>query len=216
MNMVTIASQNIADLIVQNTGVRLVSLSGNFCTDKKPAAINMILGRGRSVTAGVFLGSTLVKDVMKTDIDSFIEVNTRKNLIGSARAGSLGMNAHAANIIAALFIACGQDPAHTVEGSLTITTADKQEDGVYVAVTIPALPVGTVGGGTGLATQKECLQLLGVAGGGDPPGSNAKTFAEIVAAAVLAGEISLIGAQSAQHLARAHRELGRGEGRVKI
>jgi hydroxymethylglutaryl-CoA reductase (NADPH) len=109
-----------------------------------------------------------------------------------------------------MFIACGQDPAHVVEGSSCITTVDQAPGGIYVAVTLPSLNVGTVGGGTGIATQKECLSLLGVAGGGDPPGSHARKFAEIVASGVLAGELSLLGALGAQHLARAHQQLGRG------
>ena len=91
-----------------------------------------------------------------------------------------------------------------------MTTIDPTDDGVYVSVTLPSLPVGTVGGGTGVDTQAECLKILGVAGGGTPPGANAKKLAEIIAAGVLAGELSLIGALAAQHLARAHQELGRG------
>ena len=137
-------------------------------------------------------------------------MNYRKNLLGSARAGSLGFNAHVANVVAAMYIACGQDAAHVVEGSSGITSAELQDGDVYVAVTLPALQVGTVGGGTGLDTQKECLSLLGVAGGGDPPGANAKKFAEIIACGVLAGELSLLGALGARHLARAHQALGRG------
>lgn len=211
MNMVTIASEKIAAVISEHTGARLVALSGNLCTDKKPAAVNVVLGRGRTVSAGVFLPDSLIGSVLKTNAASLHEVNVRKNLVGSARAGSLGFNAHAANIVAALFIACGQDPAHVVEGSSCITTVDPAEGGCYVSVTLPALPAGTVGGGTGLSTQKECLSLLGVAGGGDPPGSHARAFAEIVAAGVLAGELSLISAQAAGHLARAHKALGRGQ-----
>ena len=209
MNMVTIASEKAAELICLKTGARLVALSGNFCTDKKPAAVNVVLGRGKTVSAGVKLNNDQITTILKTDASSLLEVNTRKNLVGSARAGSLGFNAHAANIVAAMFIACGQDPAHVVEGSLCITTIDQTSDGVYVSVTLPALPVGTVGGGTGVATQAECLRILGVSGGGDPPGSHAKKLAEIVATGVLAGELSLLGAQAAQHLARAHKELGR-------
>jgi len=209
MNMVTIASAKAAELIGSATGARLIALSGNVCTDKKPAAINTVMGRGRTVVAGVHLPDKLIREVLKTDAPSLLEVNTRKNLVGSARAGSLGFNAHAANIIAALFIACGQDPAHVVEGSLAVTTVDPAEDGVYVAVTLPSLPVGTVGGGTGIDTQQECLRLLGVSGGGNPPGANARKFAEIVASAVLAGELSLLGALAAQHLARAHQRLSR-------
>jgi len=210
MNMVTIASAKIADEIAQATGARLIALSGNMCTDKKPAAINAIMGRGRSVVAGVALSHELIEKVFKTDAKTMAEVNYRKNLIGSARAGAMGFNAHAANVVAAMFIACGQDAAHAIDGSTCMTTIEATETGAYVAVTLPSLPVGTVGGGTGVDTQAECLKILGVAGGGTPPGANAKKLAEIIGAGVLAGELSLIGALAAQHLARAHQELGRG------
>jgi hydroxymethylglutaryl-CoA reductase (NADPH) len=210
MNMVTIASAKVADLIAQGTGARLVALSGNMCTDKKPAAINGIMGRGRSVVAGIALSDELIGQVFKTDAKTLHEVNYRKNLVGSARAGAMGFNAHAANVVAAMFIACGQDAAHSIDGSTCITTVDLTKTGVYVAVTLPSLPVGTVGGGTGVGTQQECLRLLGVAGSGTPPGTNAKKLAEIIGAAVLAGELSLLGALAAQHLARAHQQLGRG------
>jgi len=213
MNMVTIASANVADEIARQTGARLIALSGNMCTDKKPAAINAIMGRGRSTVAGVLLSHELIAQVFKTDAPTLVEVNTRKNLVGSARAGSMGFNAHAANVVAAMFIACGQDAAHAIDGATCMTTIDLTPTGVYVAVTLPSLPVGTVGGGTGVGTQQECLKMLGVAGGGDPPGANAKKLAEIIASGVLAGELSLIGAQAAHHLARAHKELGRGEKR---
>jgi len=209
MNMVTIGSEKAADLISLATGARLIALSGNLCTDKKPAAVNLVRGRGRSVCAGVWLDDSLIASVFKTDARTMAEVNCRKNLVGSAAAGSLGFNAHAANVVAAMFIACGQDPAHVTEGSLAITTVDQGEGGLYVAVTLPDLPVGTVGGGTGVGTQAECLALLGVAGGGNPPGTHARKFAEILAAGVLAGELSLLGALAAQHLARAHKSLGR-------
>ena len=210
MNMVTIASAKVGDLISQSTGARLVALSGNMCADKKPAAINGILGRGRSVVAGVALSHDLIQSVLKTDARTLFEVNYRKNLVGSARAGSMGFNAHAANVVAAIFIACGQDAAHAIDGSTCITTVDLTENGAYVAITLPSLPVGTVGGGTGVDTQQECLKLLGVAGSGTPAGTNAKKLAEIIGAGVLAGELSLLGALASQHLARAHQQLGRG------
>ena len=210
MNMATIASEAAAKLIEEGTGARMVSTSGNMCCDKKPSAINVIEGRGKSVVAGVFLSDELVASQFKTDARTLAEVNTRKNLVGSARAVSLGFNAHAANVIAAMFLACGQDPAHVVEGSNAITTVDSVPGGVYVSVSLPSLQVGTVGGGTGIATQHACLSMLGVAGGGEVPGDHAKAFAEIVATAVLAGELSLLGALGAQHLAKAHQELGRG------
>ncbi|MDO9036462.1 MAG: hydroxymethylglutaryl-CoA reductase, partial [Methanoregula sp.] len=149
MNMVTIASAKVAELVAQATGARLIALSGNMCTDKKPAAINAIMGRGRSTVAGVALSHELIAQVFKTDAKTIHEVNYRKNLVGSARAGAMGFNAHAANVVAAMFIACGQDAAHAIDGSTCMTTVDLTDTGVYVAVTLPSLPVGTIGGGTG-------------------------------------------------------------------
>ena len=211
MNMVTIATDAVMHLIEDEFGAHPVTLSGNMCTDKKPASISTILGRGKTVVAEV----TIPRDSQKTlkcTPESMFEVNYSKNLLGSARAGALGFNAHAANIIAAVYLACGQDAAHVVEGSTAITSMEltKYEE-IHCSVTLPALPVGTVGGGTGLGTQRDCLNILGVAGAGDVPGTNSRKFAEIVASAVLAGEISLIGAQAAGHLARAHAQLGRGK-----
>lgn len=100
----------------------------------------------------------MIGDLLKTDAATLTAVNYRKNLVGSARAASFGFNAHAANVVAAIFIACGQDAAHVVEGSSAITTVDRMDDGVYVSVTLPSLPVGTVGGGTGVDTQRSALR----------------------------------------------------------
>jgi hydroxymethylglutaryl-CoA reductase (NADPH) len=212
MNMVTIATDAVMHLIQDEFGAHPVTLSGNMCTDKKPASISTILGRGKTVVAEVTIPKEIVKETLKCTPESMFEVNYSKNLLGSARAGALGFNAHAANIIAAIYLACGQDAAHVVEGSTAITSMEltKYEE-IQCSVTLPALPVGTVGGGTGLGTQRDCLNILGVAGAGDVPGTNSKKFAEIVASAVLAGEVNLIGAQAAGHLARAHAQLGRGK-----
>ena len=205
MNMATIAAEAAAKVIEEHTGMKLIASSGNFCCDKKPAAVNTVLGRGKTVSAGIFLKDEIIKDVLKTDADALIEVNTRKNLVGSARAASLGFNAHAANTIAALFLATGQDAAHVVEASTALTTVDKAAGGVYVSVTIPDLPVGTVGGGTGLPCQQEALSMLGCTGD-----NTAGKFAEITAAAVLAGELSLLSALAEGNLGKAHQTLGRG------
>ncbi|MDO8726198.1 MAG: hydroxymethylglutaryl-CoA reductase (NADPH) [Candidatus Methanoperedens sp.] len=209
MNMVTIATDAAVDLILLENDAQLVALSGNMCTDKKPAAINAITGRGKTVSADVFLNREIIQEKLKTTPEKMADVNYRKNLVGSARAGSLGFNAQAANIAAAIFIACGQDAAHVVEASNAMTLMELTDDGLYCSVTLPSVAVGTVGGGTGIGAQHECLSMLGAAGAGDPPGANSKKLAEIVAAAVLAGEISLIGALAARHLAKAHAELGR-------
>lgn len=207
MNMATIASEAISKIITRETGVDLISLAGNFDIDKKPAWINFILGRGRQTWAQVKLSRLTIKNVLKTTAEHIHEVCIRKCLIGSAISGSLGFNAHYANVIAALFIACGQDPAHTVEGSLGITSTELIKQDLLVSVYLPDLPVGTVGGGTNLPSQKEALAILGISGGNN--GKNASKFAEIIGAAVLAGEISLLVSLAEGTLASSHQRLGR-------
>ncbi len=209
MNMVTIAADRLADIIQEALDITMVALSGNMCVDKKPAAINLIEGRGKSVVAEAILPRSIVEEELKTTPEMMTEVHYRKNIMGSIKAGALGFNAHAANIVAAVFIATGQDAAHVVEGANAITSFQMRGEEVYASVTMPSLQVGTVGGGTRVEPQKECLSILGVAGGGNPPGANAKKFAEIICSAVLAGEISLVAALAARHLARAHATLGR-------
>ncbi|PSP62549.1 hydroxymethylglutaryl-CoA reductase (NADPH) [Halobacteriales archaeon QH_8_64_26] len=211
MNMATIASQAACDLVEEETPAELVALSGNLCTDKKPAAINAIEGRGRSVTADVEIDRDRLEDRLHTTPEAIDEINTRKNLVGSAKAASLGFNAQAANVIAAAFLATGQDSAQIVEGANTITTTEVREEGetLYASVSLASLEVGTVGGGTKLPTQAEGLDVIGVRGGGDPPGSNADALAEVISVGVLAGELSLLGALASRHLSSAHEQLGR-------
>jgi len=150
-----------------------VAPSGNLCSDKKPAAINAVEGRGRSVTADVRSRARVVEERLHTTPEAVAELNTRKNLVGSAKAASPGFNAHVANVVAAMFLATGQDEAQVVEGANAITTAEVQDGDLYVSVSIASLEVGTVGGGTKLPTQSEGPDILGVSGGGDPAGSNA-------------------------------------------
>jgi hydroxymethylglutaryl-CoA reductase (NADPH) len=209
MNMATIATEAAAEVVEAETPASLVALSGNLCADKKPSAINAIEGRGRTVAADVLIPHDHVEERLGTTTAAIAEVNRRKNLIGSAKAGALGFNAHAANVIAGMFLATGQDAAQVVEGANTITTVDAREEGLYASVTLASLEVGTVGGGTGLPTQATGLDVLGYAGGGDPPGSNADALAECIATGVLAGELSLLAALASQHLSSAHADLGR-------
>ena len=209
MNMATIATREASDLVEEETPAELVALSGNLCSDKKPAAINAIEGRGRSVTADVVLPREYVEETLKTTPEAMVEGNTRKNLIGSAKAASLGFNAHAANTVAAVFLATGQDPAQVVEGANAITTMEVRDDGLYASLSFASLEVGTVGGGTKLPTQSEALDIIGHAGGSDPAGANADALAEIIAVGALAGELSLVAAFTSRHLASAHEELGR-------
>jgi hydroxymethylglutaryl-CoA reductase (NADPH) len=209
MNMATIASTAAAEVVEAETPASLVAESGNVCSDKKPAAINAVEGRGHTVTADVTIPREVVVGRFDTTPERVAEVNTRKNLVGSAKAASHGFNAHAANVAAAAFLATGQDEAHAVEASNTITTAEVKDGELYASVSFASLPVGTVGGGTGLPTQRAALEMLGVAGGGDPPGEHADALAEVLAAAGLAGELSLVAALGSRHLSSAHEELGR-------
>lgn len=207
MNMVTIASEAMSRLIEKETGARLIAVAGNFDIDKKPAWINFINNRGIKVWSEVILTKEVLEDTLKTTAEKFFDVWLAKCMIGSAMSGSLGFNAQYANIIAGMFIATGQDPSHIVEGSMGITTAKvlKNND-LLVSVYLPALQVGILGGGTGLGTQKEALEILGVKGSG-----NSEKFAEIIGGAVLAGEISLLSSLAEGTLAKAHQKLGRGQ-----
>ncbi|USG99124.1 hydroxymethylglutaryl-CoA reductase (NADPH) [Thermococcus argininiproducens] len=211
MNMVTIASEELMKVIESRfPEVKYLALSGNVCVDKKPNAMNFINGRGKSVIAEAIIPREIVEKKLKTTPELIAEVNYRKNLVGSAQAGSYGFNAHFGNIVGAIFLATGQDEAQITEGSHGITLAEVTPKGdLYISITMPSLEIGTVGGGTRVPTQREALTIMGVAGGGEPPGTNAKKFAEIIAGAVLAGELSLLAAIAAKHLAKAHKELGR-------
>ena len=201
--------------------MHVVSISGNVCIDKKPSAINWIEGRGKSVVAEVVLPRDVVENVLKCTVESLVDLNVAKNLIGSALAGSIGgNNAHASNIVTALFLATGQDPAQNVESSncMTLFEAVPSADGsglpdVHCSVTMPCIEVGTVGGGTSLEAQRACLELLGIAGAsmgeGAAPGDNARRLASVVAGTVLAGELSLMSALASNHLVSAHMDLNR-------
>ena len=126
----------------------------------------------------------------------------RKCLLGSVMSGSLGFNAHFANMIAAIFASTGQDLAHVVEGSLGVTTAEVLKNGdLYFSIYLPSLIVGTVGGGTHLPTQKEALAIMKTSG--------VLEYAKVVGGAVLAGELSLLGSLAEGSLASAHKKLGR-------
>ena len=204
MNMATIASEAVCRLIEKETGATMISVSGNMCSDKKPAAINMINGRGKTVVAEARIPKEIVERRLHTTSAAIVETNTRKNLVGSSMAGTLGANAHAANMVAALFIATGQDPAQVVGASMTVTTCEDIDGDLYICVRMPTLEVGTVGGGTRLPCQKEALSMIDCLGAG-----KARKLAEIVAATVLAGELSTLAAQAAGQLGSAHAALGR-------
>ena len=215
MNMATIACDRlIQDFIEPQTGVECVSLSGNYCVDKKPSFINFQEGRGKKVFAEVSLDKHVLEKVLKTNARALVEVQYRKNLLGSIAAGSMGFNAHYANMLAAFFLATGQDPAQVGEASVGVTCIEQRgPEGVVASVYLPDVPLAAVGGGTGLATQREALDMLGVHADSERPGHAVMRLAEILGASVLAGELSLMAALTSRDLARAHERLGRSGAR---
>lgn len=205
MNMATFATEAIVNLIEKKTKAACVSLAGNFDIDKKPAWLNFINGRGKKVWAECIVPKKIIAEVLKTTPEKIVEVVERKCHLGSIISGSLGFNAHYANVIAAIFAATGQDLAHVAEGSIGVTTAEVLENkDLYFSVYLPSLAVGTVGGGTNLPTQKEALGIM--------KAKNVLEYARIIGAAVLAGELSLIASLSEGSLAKAHKKLGRKGG----
>jgi hydroxymethylglutaryl-CoA reductase (NADPH) len=179
-------------------------LTGNIDTDKKHSHMNMLLGRGKRVIAEAVLRGDIMKDLMH--ITSADLVRTRDvQMAGAFFAGSSNNGAHAANALAALFIATGQDVANVAESHAAITYSRELPNGDYYwSITLPALIVATYGGGTGLATQRECLEMLGCYGLG-----KVNKFAEICAAVVLAGETSLVSAILHGDWVSSHEKLGR-------
>lgn len=206
MNMATIAASNCISFIEEKTGSTCIALSGNMCTDKKPNFLNFIEGRGFRVLADAVIPEKIIHETLKTDAFKILDVYNSKIVSGSLLSGSVGANAHFSNILAALFLATGQDAAHIAENSMGITTVEKEGNDIYLSVLLPDLPIGIIGGGTQLATQKEALSILNL---GD--NQKIKRFAEIIGGAVLAGELSLISSLAQNSLACAHKTLGRGE-----
>jgi hydroxymethylglutaryl-CoA reductase (NADPH) len=210
-NMVTLASERMLNWILDKyTQLRYVSISGNFCTDKKVSAVNGILGRGKNVVAEVTISREICKKLLKTTPEKIIDLNIKKNLLGNIIAGGLRTaNAHFANMLLGFYLATGQDVANIVEGSQGVVFAEMRGDDLYFSVTVPNLIVGTVGNGKELDFVQENLRILGCIEKREP-GVNARRLAIIAAAAILCGELSLLAAQTNQgELMRSHIKLER-------
>jgi len=202
MNMVTMATEKIINYIEQNLMIINLAIAGNFDIDKKPAWLNFITGRGRRIWAECTISKQVVQDVLKTTPEKIFDVWLAKCMIGSAISGSLGFNSHFANIVAAFFSATGQDLAHVVEGSLGVTTTKLlPNQDLYFSIYLPDILIGTVGGGTSLKAQTEARTIIGV--------KHANDLAEVLAGAVVAGELSLLASLAEGSLAKAHQKLGR-------
>lgn len=215
MNMITKGVEKVLEELKESKfeDMEIMSLSSNFCTDKKSSSINWTEGRGASVIAEAIISGENVKNILKTNVEQMVELNTAKNLVGSAIAGSIGgYNAHAANIVTAIFLAAGQDPAQNVESSNCLTHMESCNDGkdLRISITMPSLEVGTVGGGTHLPAQSSVLSVMSSQGASkEYPGKNSETLARVVCSTVMAGELSLMAALSAGHLVRSHMKHNR-------
>ena len=204
MNMIVKASHAICQWIREHlAGPRYYIFSG-YNSEKRAAGALLAGGKGKKVTAGGRLPRAIVKSVLHTTPEQLVDM-WQHTVIGHLQAGALGYNAHYANGLTALFIACGQDVANVANAAVGITNLELTPEGdLYASVTLPSLTVATVGGGTGLGTGRECLEMLGCAGSG-----NARKLAEIFAATVLAGELSMGGAIGSGEFVEAHERYGR-------
>jgi hydroxymethylglutaryl-CoA reductase (NADPH) len=205
MNMVSKATKVACDWIRHiYPKVRHYYLESNFATDKKASQINLLHTRGKHVTAEATIPAKLMQLMMRSDVHKFYRGRQIVNL-ASMLSGVNNNGAHSPNGITAMFIATGQDVANVVESSAAAVYAELMPDGdYYYSITIPSLIVATYGGGTGLTTQRECLELLGCYGK-----DKVLKFAEIVAATVLCGEMSLSGAVASEEWVEAHDRYGR-------
>ena len=216
-NMVTKASDEIINWILSKYSmISYVSISGNCCTDKKNSAVNGILGRGKYVIAELTIAKDLCQTILKTTPEKILNLHVKKNLIGSTLAGSIRTaNAHFANILVAIYLATGQDVANIVEGSQGLVHMEVQERQLYFSVTLPNIIVGTVGNGKNLPFIQENLKKMGCLEK-RPVGDNSRRLAQIIGAAVLCGELSLLAAQTNQsELVRSHLILERRVHRKK-
>ncbi|MDC0088779.1 hydroxymethylglutaryl-CoA reductase [Porticoccaceae bacterium] len=204
-NMVGKATFVACEWIMQTyPGIQRYMLSGAMDTDKKHSQINTLHSRGKRVVAEVVIPNALLEKVMGVSAQTLFK-SRQITQVGSFMAGSSSTGAHAANGIAAVFIATGQDAANVAESSSSIVYADIDDQGnYYLSITLPSLIVATYGGGTGLPTQQECLNMLGCNGAG-----KVHKLAEIIGATVLAGEVSLMSAVVAGDWVTSHDALGR-------
>lgn len=204
-NMVTRCTEAICNWIVENTPVtpRVWYVEGNLSGDKKATALSFTSVRGKKVVAECVVPRPLVTQVLRTTPEAMLDYWSTSVLNG-VQSGSIGVNGHFANGLAAIFLACGQDVACVAEAAVGMTRFELTSEGdLYACVTLPGLIVGTIGGGTWLPTQRECLQMLGCSGEG-----SARAYAEICAAMILGGELSIVGAIAGGHFAKAHRLFG--------
>jgi len=205
-NMVTIATEAICRRIADEAPIKPERwyVESNLSGDKKATMFAFTYARGKKAVAEVTVPRRTVRRYLRAEPSEMLSY-WQTSVVGGVQSGSIGVNGHAANALAAVFMACGQDVACVAEAAVGVTRIDVVGDGdLYASVSLPNLIVGTVGGGTSLPTQRECLEMVDCRGEG-----SARKFAEVVAATVLAGELSIMGAMVTGDFARAHARYGR-------
>lgn len=203
MNMIARATEAACGWLAERTAARSFTLMSGAEGEKRPAGSLLAGGKGKTAVAGVRLPRRVVRSVLGTTPEELAEL-WRRTVVGHLAGGALGYGGQAANGLTALFIACGQDVANVTNAAVAITVFEVDEGDLHAAVTLPALTVATVGGGTALGTAAECLAMLGCEGVGKAP-----KLAEIAAATVLAGELSFGAALAAGDFVAAHESYGR-------
>lgn len=207
-NMATIATEAACALIMEQSPIKpeYFFVEANMSGDKKASAQSFLSVRGKKVTAEAIIPAELVEEMLHTTPGRMTDY-WRMSAMGGVLSGTIGVQGHYANGLTAIYIACGQDAACIAESAVGVTRFELRPDGaLYASVTLPNLMVGTVGGGTGLPTQRACLELMGLYGEG-----KSRALAEVCAGLALAGELSIIGALAAGEFTRAHKKLARGK-----
>ncbi|MBO6517500.1 MAG: hydroxymethylglutaryl-CoA reductase [Bacteroidia bacterium] len=205
-NMVTICTNAICQFLISNTPIqpKYWYVESNYSGDKKASTLSFTSVRGKKVTAECVVKEDVLEQVLKTSASAVSEY-WRSSTVSVIQTGSIGAQGHFANGLTALFMATGQDVACVSEAAVGVTRMEKcNENDLYVSVTLPNLIVGTVGGGTKFPTQRECLAIMGCLGSG-----KARKYAEICAALLLCGELSIASALAEGHFTSAHQSLGR-------
>jgi len=205
-NMVTIATQSICDYISEHCPVPIQQLyvEGNLSGDKKASSQAYLSVRGRKVSAEITVPPSLLRKYLHATPSQLVDY-WRMSAIGGVLSGTMGVQGHFANGLAALYIATGQDAACVAESAIGVTRFEETSEGnLYASVTLPSIMVGTVGGGTGLPSQKACLELMGLHGSG-----NSAALAEVCAGLLLGGELSIIAALATGEFTKAHHKLAR-------
>lgn len=204
MNMIVKATERACQWIMGRSCARRFYVFSGFSSEKRASGSLFGGGKGKKVTAGALLPKEVVKSYLHTTPAGLFDM-WHHTMLGHIQANAIGYNGHYANGLAGIFIACGQDVANVANSAVGITNFEVTEDGdLYASVTLPSLTVATVGGGTGLGTSRECLEMLGCYGAG-----HAAKLAEIVAASLLAGELSIGGAIASEEFVAAHETYGR-------